>query len=218
MIAITVDKKSQLRVVESLKLLMLPPRKKKALLKEAALVSRKKSRSNAGKQKSPDGKNWKQRKRLSGKKSRKKMQQGLARLMGVLGVNERKAVVGWKVGMTSKIANYHDTGGSYTMSASKIRALRGSPDYKAPATKEQAKALRKVGFKARINGRKRRPTNKWVIENLKQGQAGLILRLLRNAKTVRSWNIKAETRRFVQVDSPEVVRLFRNAINPNRSN
>lgn len=217
MITITADKQSQLRVMESLKLLMLPTREKKELLKEAALVSRKKSRSNAGKQKNPDGTSWKQRKRLSGKKSRKKMQQGLARLMGIQSVNEREAVVGWKVGMTSKIANYHHTGGSYRMSSSKVRAIRGKPDYKAPATKQQAKALRQVGFKARINGRKRRPTNKWVVENLKQGQAGLILRLLRNAKTVRSWDIKAETRKFVQVDSREVVRLYRKAITPNRS-
>ncbi|MDE1235782.1 phage virion morphogenesis protein [Vibrio aestuarianus] len=204
--------------METLTLLMLPPKKKKALLKEAAIVSRTKSRSNAGKQKNPDGSSWKQRKRLSGKKSKKKMQQGLARLMGILSETDKEATVGWKVGMTSRIAHYHHTGGSYKMSASKVHAMRGKPNYQDPATKEQAKTLRKLGFRARINGRKKRPTNKWVIENLRQGQAGLIIRLLRNSQPSQSWDIKAETRQFVQVDSKESVRIFRKALTPNRSN
>ncbi|EGR1038533.1 phage virion morphogenesis protein [Vibrio cholerae] len=217
MITIRADRDSQLMLMESLKLLTLPAKKKKGLLEQAALISREKSRSNAAKQESQEGTAWKERKRLSGKKSRKKMLQGIARLMGVISVDEKRAVVGWKVGMTSKIAAYHHSGGSYKMSASKIRAIRGKPDYQAPATKEQARALRKEGFKARINGRKRRPTNTWVMENLKQGQAGLIIRLLRNSKQVRSWDIKAETRQFVQVDSPEILRLYRKAISPSRS-
>ncbi|WP_295894117.1 phage virion morphogenesis protein [uncultured Vibrio sp.] len=217
MIVIRTDKASEMQVMETLKLLSLPPKKKKDLLRKAAEASRKKSRENAAKQTSPRGKKWKARKRLSGKKSKKKMQQGLARFMGVIGVTDKRSTVGWKVGMTSKIAATHHEGRDQKMSASKAHMLRGKPNYKGPATKAQAKALRKLGFKARINGRKRTASIRWVTENLKLGQAGAIIRFLKKIKETQSWTIPTEKRPFVQVDTDAVNKIFRDALTPNRS-
>ncbi|CAE6928953.1 hypothetical protein ACOMICROBIO_GDFFDHBD_02471 [Vibrio sp. B1REV9] len=87
------------------------------------------------------------------------------------------------------------------------QALKEIEGGEGGATKAQAKALREEGFKVfarRLNpkapvGKLRKPTQKWIRDNLTQEQAGLILRVMRGAPK-ESWETELPARPFTQVD------------------
>ena len=80
------------------------------------------------------------------------------------------------------------------------------------ATRDQAKALKAAGFKVwarAINpgapvGKLKRPTLKWIVENLSVEKAGFILRTLRNTDPKQSWNVKLPRRPFAEVNKNDV--------------
>lgn len=75
------------------------------------------------------------------------------------------------------------------------------------ATRAQAKALKEEGFRVfarRLNpqapiGKLRKPTQKWICDNLSNEQAGAILRQMRGEPKA-SWETKLPARPFAQVD------------------
>lgn len=99
---------------------------------------------------------------------------------------------------------------------------RGQPDYSAEATDLQAKALIREGFKrfvGRYKGgnkkgqaKKRRVSKAWIKENMTVGQAGLVLRLMRENTNDPSklpagktaWVITVPPRAFFGVNQTEV--------------
>ncbi|RZV17346.1 hypothetical protein EOJ41_15160 [Vibrio alginolyticus] len=87
------------------------------------------------------------------------------------------------------------------------QALKDIGGGEGGATRAQAKALKEEGFKVfarRINpnapiGKLRKPSQKWIRDNLSQEQAGLILRQMRGAPK-ESWTTELPARPFTQVD------------------
>lgn len=81
--------------------------------------------------------------------------------------------------------------------------------HKSRASHSQAKALKEEGFKVfarRLNpqapiGKLRKPTMKWIRNNLSAKQAGLILRQMRGDKPIQSWETVVPARPFTQIDN-----------------
>ncbi len=91
------------------------------------------------------------------------------------------------------------------MLASELLA-KEQPDYKARATRAQAKALLREGYRLMVpaKGGGRRPkrvTVQWIEEKMTLGQAGLILRLIRTGQTrgKQSWRDTVPARPFLGV-------------------
>lgn len=91
------------------------------------------------------------------------------------------------------------------------------------ATRAQAKALKDEGFRVfarRINpnapiGKLRKPSMRWVQNNLSQEQAGLILRQMRGAPK-ESWETVLPARPFTQVDKKKARAALRKELKRGR--
>lgn len=123
MIKISVDKQSQLSVLESLNAMTLPRKRRKRILQNASKGSVQTSRKNQKDQKDPSGKKWPKR----AGKSRKKMQVRLASLLTVTGNDGSQATIGWRKGATEKVAAKQHYGHRERHTrASAIKALRNA--------------------------------------------------------------------------------------------
>jgi len=157
------------------------------------------SRKRIRLQKDLDGVPFK--KRADGKRA--KMERGLSRKLVIYATAEQ-AKVTWANTKTAKIAYAQQYGIDEDFTASKAKRRYGTPDYKGPATRKQAKALREAGYTI-ARGRKGRktPSLKWMTENLTLGQAGLVLRVLRDDAKKQRWKIKLAKRAFLGVNRKE---------------
>lgn len=203
-IAIRVDRKSQLRLREQLDLLALPPAKRRRLMNGISKKVRMEARGNIRQQRTIVGRAMAPRKQ---KRGRRKMLMGLGKRMTTVHKGSFHAEVTWKNTMTGQIARRHQDGLPERWTAAKARRVHGVPNYNAPATAKQAKALIREGFKLRAKKKRgkgvalKRVPQKWIRENMKLGQAGLILRLMRTGKDTgpQSWAIVGPARPFLGV-------------------
>lgn len=144
----------------------------------------------------------------------------------VLKATEKGATVGWPNNLTGKIARAQQEGITQqhtAASAKRAAKRRGEPDYSAPATSAQATALLDAGYK-RYSGRYKsgqksgaakgkRVSKKWITENLTMGQAGLILRILREKDSKQTWQTKTPARPFFGVNRKEIPAMSQKIIN-----
>lgn len=201
-ISLDTDPDGRLRLIEQLELLALPPRTRRAVLKRMATEIRKDSRRNIRAQSTVHGTAMEKRR---GTRVRRKMLRGLGKSMKIYARGSDRAEVTWANALTARIADRHQHGGAEDWTAGKARKVYGVPDYSQPASRTQAKALKDAGYRLRVrrpNGKgctlKRVPI-KWICENLSSGQAGVILRLLRDgtAKGARRWTVDTPARPFL---------------------
>lgn len=90
------------------------------------------------------------------------------------------------------------------MTAARMRSQGKTPDYAGSATRRQARALLKAGYQIRHDKRWKRPTLGWIVENLKSGQAGLILALLEDQTKEQSWKIDLPARDALGADPRDI--------------
>jgi hypothetical protein len=112
-----------------------------------------------------------------------------------------------------KVARYHHEGGSERWDADRAKQVYGNDKYRQPASKGQAKRLLQLGYKRKFkdkvyrNGTRKatmkRPSQGWIVSNMSNGQAGLIISLLKGVRKKNSWTIKAPERTFMGVSSME---------------
>jgi phage gpG-like protein len=134
------------------------------------------------------------------KNRRRKM---LARLIRRIGstVTDSDAYVGWSNPFEGMIAAKHQYGFTQSFNKSQFKAQTGTRS--DPATRQQAKALLQAGFKYRSKGKGfKTPTLKWIVQNLKIGQAGLILRSLRGSKS--EWKTTLPARSFLGITAQDI--------------
>ena len=158
------------------------------------------SRVRIRQQKDLQGKDFSPRK---SRQSKKKMLRGLSKQMVAFG-DSKKGTVGFKVTRTGRIARAHQEGDSYSLSASDAKK-KGNENYDAASTRKQAKDLLNAGFKIR---RKRgsgykRASQKWILDNLKQGQAGLILKAMLDEQPKSNWRVNLPARSFLGANAKE---------------
>lgn len=181
--------------LKQLNLLTLTPNKRRQILRGAGRKVRRSSRDRIKAQKDLNGKTWQGR--SNGRK--KKMLKKLGKHIQVR-TTANKADVTFSNNNIGRIARAHQEGVNQTMTAKDAKKRYGTPDYKAPATRKQAKDLRENGYKIRKTKGKgwKRPNLKWITNNLNSGQAGLTLRILKgNKKGKDSWQVPLPERSFL---------------------
>jgi hypothetical protein len=116
---------------------------------------------------------------------------GLRNMLKVIGSNADEVTVGWSNRLLAYIANQHQYGATVP---TKARKRKNQVDPNAPATRQMANSLLAAGFKTRRRGKGyATPSIKWITENLKMGQAGLILRAIRHTQSTGVTKIPARS-------------------------
>ncbi|WP_299940128.1 hypothetical protein [uncultured Microbulbifer sp.] len=201
-----IDLTGHLKLRQQLQLLKLPPAKQRRIGGLLARKVRTYSRKRLREEKGLDGKAWKERKH-GHKGGRKKMLRGLSKRTRAKSTG-LGGLVFFANSKTAQIAYQHQHGEPEEWTGQKAEKVYGQPDYEAPATRYQARALKKEGYKVRLpGGRKKKPTLRWITENLTLGQAGLILRKMRDDPGKSRWVIELPQRSFLGVTAWEVSEL-----------
>lgn len=198
---ISFDIAGHLRVKQRLELIQLAPAKRRRLLSGIARKVRVNSRKRIREQKGLDGKSWAPRKGAS----RRKLLRYFSQKM-IAKSTSQTAIIGFGNRWAGAAAKAQQEGMSSRVTAGSVKAKKGQSDYQGPVTRSQAKALKQEGFKARKASGKgyKKVTVKWITENLTQGQAGIILRSMRNTTPKNSWAIELPERAFLGATEKEV--------------
>ncbi|MBF4296907.1 phage virion morphogenesis protein, partial [Vibrio anguillarum] len=139
------------------------------------------TRKNIRANRDPEGNQWKKR-----QKGRGKMLKGFSKKLKHFQKDDNKTLlVGWPSARGSvAYQHHHGIGQESGLSARKRQAKKNKePSKNDPATREQAKALRDLNFRLQPQGRQKRgkkPTLKWIIENMKLGEAAKTIQELEN--------------------------------------
>ena len=192
------------RLQAQLRALRLSPQERKQLHHALAKKARMFSAKRVTTQSDLDHIAFAKRKR---RRKRGKMLSGLKKRMKVLG-NPALGKVFWQT--DGKLAYKHQHGYRETVTARKFaeRERKQKPDEEAShggkATKAQAVALIKAGYlipKHRKSRGSRRPTQRWIIQNLIKDQAAKLLRIQRGVKA--RWTTTLPRRAFLGVNRLE---------------
>ncbi len=184
MLKINTHPGSHRRLQEQLALVRTTPKGRKYIHQWVGRQVITKSRARVKRQEDLDGRHFKARQYNSKKRLLKKLLKG-NNIKAYVGAN--KATVTWPNSRTGSIARGQQEG--FKESFTKRDLQKGQPDYSAPATDAQAKALIQKGYKRYVGrykggkkkgqARQRRVSKAWIKENMTLGQAGLVLRMMR---------------------------------------
>lgn len=194
-LVITPNSKNALTVKHQLTLLALPANKRVALLKKLGRSQRAKARKRIREQKTVTGQKFTPRN--DGKKT--KLLKRLGRTLEPYVKSSNRLELKHKASFTGRIAARQQGGGVEQMNKQRMARIHGKPDYKAPCTRAQAKALAAEGYKVkRKKGRNfRKASISEIMANLSQGKASLILQQLRNKPRKQRWSIPVPARPFL---------------------
>ena len=194
-LVITPNSKQALSAKQQLQLLALPPAKRIRLLKKLGRFERKLARQRIRTQTTVEGNKFAERE--NGKKT--KMLKRMGKTLEPYVKASNRLELKHKANLTGRIASLHQEGGVERMTASRMARIHGKPDYKAPCTRSQAKALSAEGYKVRKakgNGY-RRASIKEIMANVTHGKATLVLSKMRDDKRRNSWPIPVKARPFL---------------------
>ena len=179
------------RSKDQLAFLQLKPNKRRNILRRVIRTTNKSSKERITKQTDLAGKTWQGR--ANGKK--KKMLTKLKKFMKVRH-SANDASVYFSGGSTGKIARAHQEGISLDAGKPKGSAAQNK---EGPATRNLARALIAEGYKIpRRKGKgSKRPSIKWITENLSINQAGFLLRDLKGSSSKSTWQIDLPARSFL---------------------
>ena len=201
---ITPNRHQALNASNQIALLKLPSAKRIRILKTLGRYERALARKRIRTQTTVDGGQFEAR--ANGKKGR--MLKRLGKTLEPFVKNANRLELKHKAALTGRIAALHQDGGSEQMSASRMARIHGSPDYNAPCSRSQAKALSAEGYKVRKakgNGYRRASINE-IMATLSQGQAGVILRSMRDKPNKQRWEIPVAARPFLGDSADNVQR------------
>jgi len=199
----------ELTLRQQVQALRLPPAKRKRLnrrlAREVVKLSRQRIRSQTG----LDGGRW------TGRKNGKRKM--LTRIMRGKNVkvlaDARSGRISWPNRLMGQIARRHQEGIAETMTARRAARQAGTPNYDGPPSREMAKALVRAGFRIRAGKTKggrvrtRRASQRWIMDNMTLGQAGLVLRKLSDQPSRQQWTIPIPERSFLGVGVNDKRRL-----------
>lgn len=202
------DVRGMLDAQQTLDLLAMTAGKRRRLLNNVSKRIRTQNRKRIRTQRNVDGSAYEGRK-AGGKR---KMLSGLGKTLQVVSLSPDEAVLGWGNRLVARIAADHQYGRTETMSAARMRRLGKTPDYNAPASTQQARALLKAGYQIRNGKRWKRPSQGWVQENLTSGRAGLILAKLEGNRKKQRWQIELPARQVLGADAEDVREITRTVL------
>lgn len=192
------------RVLDQLDLLALKPNKRRRIVRGAGRMVRRSSKRRLSQQEDLTGKTWQGR--SNGR--RKKMLTKLGRHLQVHTTNDT-ANITFANTRIGQVAKAHQIGADIDVTAAEAKRERGMPNYKGPSTRKQAKALIEAGYQIRRKRGKgwKKPSISWILSNLSLGQAGIILRLMRDEPAKQSWTISLPDRSFLGQDAAELKQM-----------
>lgn len=208
-VSIQFDIRHAAKMSQRIDLMILKPASKQRIFENAGRVYLKASRENIRQQKTIYGNPFEKKKYGKGK-SFKKMGKTLQ-----FEATPKQVKVTWPNKAIAKLGARHQFGIDEVMTANRMVKIHGQPNYEDPATKKQAKALIKAGFVASTGKRyksgtskgkmkKKKPSQKWILENMRLGQAGLIIRSLRSQlNPPKKWDIPVPPRPFLGMNSKD---------------
>lgn len=210
-VSITVTTKGKLPLLAQLETLSLPRREKARVTREMGRQVQRAARKNVRQQRTIDGQTMPPR---AGNRNRRKVLRKITRKLGVQMMSATTAKVTWKNSVTAQIADRHQRGVPEKWTANKAKKIYGQPDYSAPASRAQAKSLIAEGYKRPVKKKRgsgvayKRVSQKWIRENMTQGQAGVVLRSMRDAKRKRAWTVTVPERPFLGVSTKDSERML----------
>lgn len=187
------NKQQALSIKNQLFLASLPAKKRTSILKKLGTWERAETRKRIRKQITVDGTPFEAR----ASKSRVKMLRKLGKTLEPYVYGANRLELKHQNTLTGRIAAFQQEGGIETMTATKMAKKNGKLSYDDPCTRRQAKALAREGYRVRKAKGKgyRRATINEIMERMKMGQAGLILRIMRNKRDApRVWDIQVSPR------------------------
>lgn len=185
---------------QQLQLLKMSAGKRAKLLKLVIKIARKSSKRRLTAQQDLDGRKFAPRKGSS----RRKLLTKLGRKLR-LKSNKHEGVLYFANALASKIARRHHDGIDEVFHKNQFKD-RESGFYDKSATRKQAKALRQVDYKIkRASGKGyRRPSLKWIVENLTVGQAGVIIKSMQGEDSKDSWIIPVKARAWFGANAEDI--------------
>ncbi|PAJ72259.1 hypothetical protein CJF42_22150 [Pseudoalteromonas sp. NBT06-2] len=184
--------------LQQLGLLTLPAKKRQQILRKAGRRFRQNSLNRVKDKKNVDGTAWKS---SNSKKLFKKLKQ---KKSTYIKTTPNSVEIGFKRQRWGKLARAHAIGleDEYSVAESKKKLKKAKkPDYKAPATRSQAKELNRLGFKWWNKNTKKYKSisQKRISELFTVAQAGIVIKLLRPSKknNKETWNIKRPKRELL---------------------
>ena len=201
---IQLNERHRLNFNEKLTLMSLPPRKRIWILKTLGRWERQNVRQRIRQQKDINGKALKPR----SSKKRNKMMRRMGKGLEPYTYNANTLNLKWRNNLTGRIAARHHIGQTEKMTAAKMRKRWGTPDYKEPCTKGQARRLRELGFviKRKKGKGTKKPSLRWIMENINKGKAGLMIRTIKKQPDKTAWDIPLAERQILGSHEKEVNR------------
>ena len=199
----------------------LPSTSRKRILKNTGRVLLKESRDHIRQQKTLTGKPMVKRKYGRGKVLKK-----MGKTIKFF-ANAKNVRLTWPNRVVAKLASRHQFGIPEVFNAMRMQKIHGKPDYQQPASRKQAKALLNAGFRVTPENtpkksrkgktRKKKPSQKWVIENMKMGQAAFVIRKLRKEeRPPKTWKVKVPSRPFLGVLGGDASQILSDQIEQER--
>ncbi len=204
------------QAINTLKLARLTPAKKRRVLRKVGKAVIRDAKQNIRKQQDIHGRAFEKRKG----RSKKKLLKNMARPLSEKVLNDRVRVDYFRNKGAGIIAYEQQYGVAETWTAERLKKIRSKSSsdsakhYKDPATRQQAKRLIDAGFTVRRKSGKgrKKPSVKWVTENLTQGQFGAIYRELSGDKPKKSWKVQPPSREFLGMSDKDAQKLLANEL------
>jgi hypothetical protein len=201
---IQLNQRDKLNFTEKMALLAMPKKKRTWILKTLGRWERKNTRKRISQQKDIHGRPLEKKQSKQTGKMLKRMGKGLEPYVR----NANRLELTWKNRLTGRIAARHHLGQKQRITAAQMKKRWGSPDYKAPCTKGQARRLRELGFviKRKKGKGTKKPSIRWIMENLNNGKAGLMIRTIKKQPSKTAWDIPLAERKILGSKQQDVNR------------
>lgn len=185
-----------------LQLLSLTPQRRKRAMAQMGREVKKQTRRNVRNQASTRGRSFDSRKK---KRTRRgKMLSGFTRGRNFKHrATGHNVEIGFRNNLMGKMAREHQEGSRTTYKAKPMTASQKKDWREKPATRAQAAAMNRLGFRVeRKGGLKKRVSQAWIIKNLTRLQAlGILYKLDNDRQGKQSWTIALPAREFFANDA-----------------
>ncbi|BCS89972.1 virion morphogenesis protein [Pseudodesulfovibrio sediminis] len=196
------DPRGRLRLHEQLDILSMSPRTRRNITMRMGRKVAKAAKANIRQQKTIHGTSMEPRK---DSRNKRKMLRGFGRHIKPYMRGTDRVEVTFGNDYTARLAGRHQYGIAEPWTTAKAQKIYKRPDYKAPTTRAQAKALKAEGYRLRVQKKRgkgctlRRVSIKWIMDHLSVGQAGAILRDMRTGtkRGKQQWEVKPAARPFL---------------------
>lgn len=215
---LTLESKGGAGLVKQIAALNMPANRRKRWHTKMGRQVIKSARQNIKAQRTVDGQGFEAS--VNGKRVLRKIARG-KNLKVFAGPNTAK--VTWPNALVGKIARAQQEGHKEQYTPGRMKREKGQPDYDAPATAAQAKALIKAGYKLhkgkyksgknKGGSKTRRVSQAWIKENMTLGQAGIVLRMLRDNPGQQAWELSVPGRPFFGLSRQEMADMGDEFIN-----